>query len=878
MEENNNSNEIIEDGFEIIAASEEEEENDTPADNQVYSGYKRQRDMAERVAAAQEAVKKDKFASAPEREKVEVTEEQTRSPEEIFNESYAILGEIGSGEGTAYKALDRRSSRQVVIKKVHMQIQNLREMKPLVEKMKSMDHPSLPKVIDYVMYNGYVYSVMEYIEGRSLFKSMEEGTRYPEKQVKEWAIQIASALKYLHHASPRIIHGDIKPSNIILASNNRVFLIDFNIGIQEEAGAHSIGYSDGYAPPEQYDFISANQYSATGRYDDRYAKTIVTNPDSVYTCQSGYTYDASSRAYAVIDERSDIYSFGATFYYAMTGMMPGSSMDKVTPISDTGVHISHKFKKIINRCMERSSKKRYQSAGALLDALKQKIITLPMVGAAAGVLVLVVGGIVLGSLLKDKKKPKPQMLPPGAESVDAGGMPAPVLVSTSDEVGAGADTDEASADVLETTAEPVVTEPTEEVTPEPTEEITPEPTEEVTPEPTEEATPEPTEEITPEPTEEVTPEPTEEVTPEPTATATPVPTATATPVPTVTATPEPTATPVPTSTPVPTATATPVPTVTATPTPTATASPAPTAGATPTPAATPTPRPTATPTPAPTSTPVPTATPVPTVKVDPWQVYKSAKIYKEGEITFVMRNGTKTTKKVSNLVDMDASKAVYVYFGGYPTTLVTDKNVISALSNVSFNSSGVGKLDGVEFTKVEYKNGNGSTETIYFLNESLKWRVLGEEDGVLTLISEDIIDYEALKKSGTSSWSNSKLADWLKKDMVSTLLSDKEKKLLSGDPDVLKKSDWSNAKLTGGAQLTDYAKMRCNYGSKSYTDKASSGWWIRNDNASDMSKCPYISNDVVLYTGAAESEKKGVRPVIRIKVTQSAFDWMNNNK
>ncbi len=822
MEENNNSNETIEDGFEIIAASEEEEENDMPADNQVYSGYKRQRDMAERVAAAQEAVKKDKFASAPEREKVEVTEEQTRSPEEIFNESYAILGEIGSGEGTAYKALDRRSSRQVVIKKVHMQIQNLREMKPLVEKMKSMDHPSLPKVIDYVMYNGYVYSVMEYIEGRSLFKSMEEGTRYPEKQVKEWAIQIASALKYLHHASPRIIHGDIKPSNIILASNNRVFLIDFNIGIQEEAGAHSIGYSDGYAPPEQYDFISANQYSATGRYDDRYAKTIVTNPDSVYTCQSGYTYDASSRAYAVIDERSDIYSFGATFYYAMTGMMPGSSMDKVTPISDTGVHISHKFKKIINRCMERSSKKRYQSAGALLDALKQKIITLPMVGAAAGVLVLVVGGIVLGSLLKDKKKPKPQMLPPGAESVDAGGMPAPVLVSASDEV--------ISTDVLEITTEPVVTEVADvtdvPVTPEPTEEITPDLTEEVTPEPTEEVTPEPTEEVTPEPTEDVTPEPTEEVTPAPTATATP----------------------------------------------------APTAGATPTPAATATPMPTSTPTPVPTSTPVPTATPVPTVKVDPWQVYKTAKIYKEGEITFVMRNGTKTTKKVSNLVDMDASKAVYVYFGGYPTTLVTDKNVISALSNVSFNSSGVGKLDGVEFTKVEYKNGNGSTETIYFLNESLKWRVLGEEDGVLTLISEDIIDYEALKKSGTSSWSNSKLADWLKKDMVSTLLSDKEKKLLSGDPDVLKKSDWSNAKLTGGAQLTDYAKMRCNYGSKSYTDKASSGWWIRNDNASDMSKCPYISNDVVLYTGAAESEKKGVRPVIRIKVTQSAFDWMNNNK
>ena len=801
MDNEDNINEIEQDGFEIIAAAEEtlheettsadiaeespeaetevedisekvdsddensdnEEPDNEDSDGTIIYTYQRQRNIAERIAAAQEAVKSDQFASAPERKKEEVPE-QTRTPEEIFNESYAILGEIGSGEGTAYKALEKRTARQVVIKKVHLQIQNLKEIKPLVEKLKNLDHPSLPKVIDYVMYNGYVYSVMEYIEGRSLFRSMADGTKYPEKQVKNWAIQIASALKYLHQASPRVIHGDIKPSNIILASNNKVYLVDFNIGIQEESGAHSIGYSDGYAPPEQYDFVSANQYSATGRYDDRYAKTITTNPDGVYTCQNGFTYDASSRAYAVIDERSDIYSFGATFYYIMTGTTPGSSMDQVTSISDIGAHhISRKFKKIISRCMERSSKKRYQSADALLDALKKKMITLPMIGAAVLFVALVICGVTFGSKLFEKKKGKPAMPSPGDGGTVNAGLPTPVI------------------DTLEPVE--VITE-------------TPEPTEEVT------ATPEPT------------------------------------------ATPKPTATPRPTTTPRPTATPEPTPTEEMT------ATPEPTEEVTITPE----------PTPEITATPEITEIPAP-ILTDPY-------IYVEDEIGFILKDGTYDLKKISDLAEMDISNIDYVYYGGYPTDLVTDEDTINALSKISFRSNGTGKLNGVRYNRVKYTNPDGSTENIYYLNETVKWKVIGTEDGVLTLITEDIIDYEPIKKDAvTSKWSNSKLNEWLKKNLVMTLLSDKEKRLLIGDPDVLKESELASLRIELKAKSTDYARMGYNFGNLSYTASAPNTWWLRTDSDDELEEYPYISSDGSLSASKVKyTQRKGVRPVIRIKI------------
>src|SRR5690606_24734825 len=74
-----------------------------------------------------------------------------------------------------------------------------------------------------------------------------------QKKVIKWAIQLIEALVYLHKQNPPIIHSDIKPANIMLTPSDDICLIDFNISsIFTGKGARTIGFSDGYSPPEQY--------------------------------------------------------------------------------------------------------------------------------------------------------------------------------------------------------------------------------------------------------------------------------------------------------------------------------------------------------------------------------------------------------------------------------------------------------------------------------------------------------------------------------------------------------------------------------------------------------------------------------------------------
>ena len=82
-----------------------------------------------------------------------------------------------------------------------------------------MDHNQQVEVVDYIQAGGNIYSVMEYVEGKSLYKSISEGQRFSEKQISHWAEEISSALIYLHKFEPRVIHADIKPSNIILKTD-----------------------------------------------------------------------------------------------------------------------------------------------------------------------------------------------------------------------------------------------------------------------------------------------------------------------------------------------------------------------------------------------------------------------------------------------------------------------------------------------------------------------------------------------------------------------------------------------------------------------------------------------------------------------------------
>ena len=115
------------------------------------------------------------------------------------------------------------------------------------------DNPNIVKVFD-VPDNGTV--IMEYISGTPLSAL---GRRAAEYEVKEWTVQLCSAVGALHGMG--IIHRDIKPSNIMLTNDGIIKLIDFDASriykSYRKKDTRNIG-TDGYAPPEQYGFAQTD--------------------------------------------------------------------------------------------------------------------------------------------------------------------------------------------------------------------------------------------------------------------------------------------------------------------------------------------------------------------------------------------------------------------------------------------------------------------------------------------------------------------------------------------------------------------------------------------------------------------------------------------
>ncbi|HLZ56212.1 MAG TPA: serine/threonine-protein kinase, partial [Ktedonosporobacter sp.] len=148
-------------------------------------------------------------------------------------------------------------------------------------------HPSLPTIYDYFSDAGQSYLVMDFIEGETLEDYLAKTSEgwLPIKTVLALGIRLCSVLDYLHTRQPPIIFRDLKPSNVMWAADDKIFLIDFGIARHFKPGQMkdtvSFG-SAGYAAPEQY------------------GKTQTT-------------------------PRSDIYSLGAMLHQCLTGNDPSGN-------------------------------------------------------------------------------------------------------------------------------------------------------------------------------------------------------------------------------------------------------------------------------------------------------------------------------------------------------------------------------------------------------------------------------------------------------------------------------------------------------------------------------------------------------------------------
>ena len=179
----------------------------------------------------------------------------------ILAETYEIENEIGSGSGgTVYKAFHKRLEKPVVIKKSRIRMELESEKRRETDILKNLRHTYLPSVLDYIedfeegsdSIAGYTYTVMDYIEGNTFQNILDSGKVFSQKEAVKYGTQLLEALVYLHTRKIPILHGDIKPDNIILTPDDNICLIDFNIsGVLTNGKVDTIGYTQGYAAPEQ---------------------------------------------------------------------------------------------------------------------------------------------------------------------------------------------------------------------------------------------------------------------------------------------------------------------------------------------------------------------------------------------------------------------------------------------------------------------------------------------------------------------------------------------------------------------------------------------------------------------------------------------------
>lgn len=187
-----------------------------------------------------------------------------------------------------------------------------------------------------------VYMVMEWLDGRLLRSVLNEEKKFTSERAIGIALGICEALEYIHKQG--VVHRDLKPDNIMVASDDRIKLIDF--GIASSAGARRLTFAKFTPSMGTPDYVSPEQVK-------------------------------SKRG----DARSDLYALGVIFYEMLTGEVPFEGPNPLVVLNDRLINhpipprerdpqISPQLQEIIYRALERDPANRYASAREFANDLR----------------------------------------------------------------------------------------------------------------------------------------------------------------------------------------------------------------------------------------------------------------------------------------------------------------------------------------------------------------------------------------------------------------------------------------------------------------------------------------------------------------------------
>lgn len=256
----------------------------------------------------------------------------------VIRGRYEVTGVIGKGGmSTVYRGIDRMTGTDLAIKVAErMRYGDSRTSELSLgtegKLLKQLSHPLLPKIYDVIETDEDFMIVMDYVEGLSLDKVIEQFGAMSVDKVIRLSIQVCAVLYYLHTQNPPIIYRDIKPSNVILQPDGGIKLIDFGTARtyknSDQTSDTILFGTEGFAAPEQFGGL-------------------------------GQT-----------DNRTDIFCLGATMFNLVTNHSPYHKPFGVTPLEEWNPALKGcELDRIIRKCTEKDPNERYQSAWELREDL-----------------------------------------------------------------------------------------------------------------------------------------------------------------------------------------------------------------------------------------------------------------------------------------------------------------------------------------------------------------------------------------------------------------------------------------------------------------------------------------------------------------------------
>ena len=271
---------------------------------------------------------------------------------------YEVVKQIGiGGMGEVYLAKDKKLGRQVAVKILNDRFrQDKSNLKRFIHEAKAasaLNHPNILTIHEIGESEEAHYIVSEYIKGKTLREILNEKA-LKLLEVLDIAIQIANALTTAHEA--HLVHRDIKPENVMIRPDGLVKVLDFGLAkLVEEKNKSFLGLR-----------VSSGKQSHTA--------------EGIILGTVNYMSPEQAKGERV-DERTDIFSLGATVYEMIAGQTPFADKsasetfanliyDEPQPLSRFAANVPDELQQIVSKMLRKNKDERYQTMKDVLTDLK----------------------------------------------------------------------------------------------------------------------------------------------------------------------------------------------------------------------------------------------------------------------------------------------------------------------------------------------------------------------------------------------------------------------------------------------------------------------------------------------------------------------------